>query len=399
MLLVSVLNFAAVRIYGESEFWLSGGKVILIFLLFAFTFITMVGGNPQHDAYGFRYWTDPGAFAQFRSTGDLGRFEGFLSCLWSAAFTVVGPEFISMIAAEAQHPSVYMKAAFKTVYYRFGIFFIFGALAVSIVIPYNNPKLVELWFGSGSGSGSAAGSPYVIAMGLLGINVLPHVVNALILTSIFSAGNTYVYCATRILHGLSIDGRAPGFLSYTNKRGVPVYCFCVVMLFSLLSFLQVSKGSAKALAYLTSLITGACQINYIVMTITFLRYYKACKVQGLDRRSRPYYGRFQPYGAWIALTTQLAIVTCMGYTSFRPWSVEDFFTNYTMQIAAPVLFVGWKLYKKTHVVRAQDVDLVWERPIVDEYERSSTVPVVGFWTEVLQLLGLRKGTGTQDVDA
>jgi amino acid transporter len=37
----------------------------------------MVGGNPKHDAYGFRYWKTPGAFAEYRTTGSLGRFEGF----------------------------------------------------------------------------------------------------------------------------------------------------------------------------------------------------------------------------------------------------------------------------------------------------------------------------------
>ncbi|KAK1063176.1 hypothetical protein LTR33_012339 [Friedmanniomyces endolithicus] len=54
IILYAAINILAVRAYGEAEFWLSGGKVILIFLLFAFTFITMVGGNPRHDAYGFR---------------------------------------------------------------------------------------------------------------------------------------------------------------------------------------------------------------------------------------------------------------------------------------------------------------------------------------------------------
>lgn len=52
----AIINLFAVRWYGEAEFWLSSGKIILIFMLFAFTFITMVGGNPKHDAYGFRYW-------------------------------------------------------------------------------------------------------------------------------------------------------------------------------------------------------------------------------------------------------------------------------------------------------------------------------------------------------
>lgn len=197
----------------------------------------MVGGNPQGDAYGFRHFSTP--FATYLSTGDLGRFEGFIAALFTASFTVVGPEYISMVSAEAQRPSIYIKSAFITVYYRFCIFFVIGALAVGIVVPYNHPTLVELYYGGGGG-GTAAASPYVIAMETLGIGVLPHIVNALILTSIFSAGNTYTYCATRALYSLALEGRAPRFLRYCNKRGTPVYCFYIVMLFPLLSFLQVS---------------------------------------------------------------------------------------------------------------------------------------------------------------
>src|SRR5690242_4730893 len=96
----SLINILAVRAYGEAEFWLSGGKVILIAMLFAFTFFTMVGANPRHDHYGFRYWKHPGAFAEHHTKGNLGRFEGFLACLWSASFTIVGPEYMSMVAAE-----------------------------------------------------------------------------------------------------------------------------------------------------------------------------------------------------------------------------------------------------------------------------------------------------------
>jgi amino acid transporter len=51
----SLINALAVGIFGEAEFWLSIGKVLLIFILFFFTFVTMVGGNPQHDPYRFRY--------------------------------------------------------------------------------------------------------------------------------------------------------------------------------------------------------------------------------------------------------------------------------------------------------------------------------------------------------
>ena len=170
--------------------------MILILMLFAFTFVTMVGGNPKHDAYGFRYWKHPGAFGEYLATGSLGQFEGFLGSLWAASFCIVGPEYISMVAAEAKRPRIYIKQAFKTVYWRFGLFFIGGALCTGIVIPYNDPTLVRV-LGGGKGGGTAAASPYVIAMQNLAITGFPHLVNALLVTSIFSAGNAYTYCATR----------------------------------------------------------------------------------------------------------------------------------------------------------------------------------------------------------
>ena len=380
-----MINIAAVRYYGEAEFWLSGGKLILICILFSFTFVTMVGGNPQHDAYGFRYFANPGPFATYLSTGNLGRFEGFLSCLWMASLTIVGPEYISIISAEAKHPSVYVKSAFKMVYFRFGFFFVIGALAVGIVVPYNDPTLRDIWFNTGS-SGNAAASPYVIAITRLGIAILPHIVNALIFTSIFSAGNTYVYCATRVLYSLSMQGQAPRILRYCNSRGVPVYCFIVVMLFPFLSFLQVSNGSAVVLTWLTSLITGGILINFIIISITFISYFRACQAQGVDRKTRPYYGYFQPYGAYVALGFQLFVLFGYGYYAFRPaWDVATFFQSYCMQIIAVVAFAGWKVVKKTRYVRPADVDLVWERPDIDLYESSETDPVTGFWAEIVRM--------------
>lgn len=104
----------------------------------------------------------------------------------------MGPEYIAMMSGEASHPRKNLKRAFKTIYLRFGLFFIGGALACGIVIPYNDPKLIAILSDNGSATGTAAASPYVIAMQNLGIGVLPHLTNALLVTSIFSAGNSYV---------------------------------------------------------------------------------------------------------------------------------------------------------------------------------------------------------------
>ncbi|OAA65770.1 amino acid permease [Niveomyces insectorum RCEF 264] len=352
-------------------------------MLYSFTFITMVGGNPKHDAYGFRYWKTPGAFAEYLSTGNIGRFEGFLAAVWSAAFCVVGPEYISMVAAEAKHPRVYIKSAFKTVYWRFCVFFILGSLCCGIVVSHTDPILNDA-----AGTGTAAGSPYVIAMTNLGINVLPHIVNALLFTSIFSAGNTYCYCASRSLYGLALEGRAPRILTKC-WGGNPLLCFAVVLCFAMLSFLSLSSGSNVVLTWMTNLITAGGIINYIVITTTYICFYRACKAQNFDRSKLPYLGRFQPYSAYIGLVWMSFVVIFYGYSAFRPWSVKNFFTYYTMVILAPILYVGWKLIKRTRILRPHEVDLIWEADSINVYETLETDPPVGLWTEVVELVGLR----------
>lgn len=384
------MNAVAVGVFGEAEFWLSGGKVILIFLLFAFTFVTMVGGNPDHDVYGFRHFKSPGAFAENLSKGDLGRFEGFMGALATASFVVVGPDYISIIAAEAKHPSIYIKSAFKTVYFRFGLFFLGGALTCGIVLPYNDPTLRGIYIdGSGEG-GTAAASPWVMAMENMGIKTLPHVVNALLFTTIYSAGNTYTYAATRSLYSLALEGRAPRILQRTTRNGVPIYCFAFTMLFPMLSFLQCGSGSAEVLQWLLALITGGGVINYLVMSITFLNYYRACVAQGVDRRTRPYYGYLQPWGAIVALVLQSIVVLTYGWSAFRPWDVGTFFSNYTMQIVDPILFIAWKVFKRTKLIKPHEVNLTWDRPILDAYEAEMSVlePPEGFWQEMLQMVGI-----------
>jgi len=130
---------------------------------------------------------------------------------------------------------------------------------------------------------------------MIGVLKFPLLTRISMVTSIFSAGNTYTYCATRSLYGLAIEGRAPKVLRYCTKAGVPLFCFFVVMIFPCLAFLQVSSASNNVLTWLTSLITAGGVINYIVMTTTYIFFYNAMKAQGVDRNTLPYTGWFQPY--------------------------------------------------------------------------------------------------------
>ncbi|KAK3900778.1 general amino acid permease AGP2 [Staphylotrichum tortipilum] len=369
IVLYGLINILAVRWYGEVEFWAALGKVLLILALLAFTFVTMLGGNPLHDRFGFRYWRDPGAFATLYHSGALGRFLGFLQCLIQASFTIAGPDYVAMAAGEAENPRKVMPRAFNAVFYRLTVFFVLGSLAVGIVVPANDE---EMRVAFNTGAPGAAASPYVVAMNRLKIRVLPDIVNAMVLTAAFSAGNSYVYCASRSLYGLALEGKAPAIFRRCTARGVPVYAVGVVLAIALLAFLQVSNDAAVVLQWFVNLVTASQLINFSAISLTYLRFHAALKAQGVERRTLPYVGPLQPYAAWYALAGCFVMTFVGGYTVFLPgkWDVPTFLFSYAMIGICPVLYIGWKVIKRTKIYKPEEVDLGKNLDEIEEYERT-----------------------------
>lgn len=363
----AALNVFAVRAYGESEFWLSIGKLILCIGLLFFTLITMCGGNPKHDAFGFRNWRAAGGpIAEHIGTGSTGRFQGFLAGIFSACFVVVSAEYLSMTAGEAKNPRKTMAKAFRTVLARLVLFYIGGSLSVTILIAYNDPTYVE----KSSDSSNAAASPYVVAMQNLGIDVLPHIVNAVIVTSAFSAGLSYTYCSSRALYSLSLKGFVPSFFQYCTNKGVPIYCVGVSIAFSFLSLMQLGDSGMKVLNFMVSLCTGSQILNYAMMGITYLCFYRACKAQGIDRNNFTFKSWFQPYGAIVVTCILWCVVGILGYEVFMPgrWQVDTFLFNYVMLFVAIGIFIFWKVWKRTLFIRPEDADLQTGLEEIEEHE-------------------------------
>ncbi|KAL4952487.1 amino acid permease-domain-containing protein [Aspergillus filifer] len=308
LVIYSVLNGLTVKYFGISEFYMSIFKIFLMLGLMMYTFITMVGGNPDKDPYGFRYWRDPGAFVEYLVPGDTGRFLGLLSCMIQGSFTM-----------------------------RLMFFFIGGALCVGIVIP----------------------SPYVISMVKFGIKGVPDLVNALIMTSVLSAGNNVVFSAARTLHGMALDGKAPSFLAKCNKYGLPYYAVTISLLFCFLSLLQIGNTSSTVLSWFVGICTASYLLNYFGTVVTYLHFYYTMQRKGMSRETLPYKSRFQPFAAWYALVGTFLMTLVLGYTVFidGQWDTTTFFTSYTMVGFFVVAFAGWKVIRRTRYVRVGEADL------------------------------------------
>ncbi len=209
------MNVFAVSIYGEAEFWFASLKIITLIGLLILALILDLGGGPNHDRLGFRYWKTPGAMNTFIAKGDLGRFSGFFFCLILAAHTYSGVESVVVSAGEAQDPRRTLPKAIRRVFWRIVFFYVLGTLAIGVLVPYNSRQLLTAQATKAPG---AASSPWVIAIKRSGIPVLPSIINAVILTSATSSANAYLYDGSRYLMSLAQAGLAPKFFMRCSKR-------------------------------------------------------------------------------------------------------------------------------------------------------------------------------------
>ena len=83
--------------YGEAEFIFSSIKVVTITGLIVLGIILDLGGGPDHDRLGFRYWKHAGPFVQFDGIeGAKGRFLGWIAAMTQAAFAYTGTELVAV---------------------------------------------------------------------------------------------------------------------------------------------------------------------------------------------------------------------------------------------------------------------------------------------------------------
>lgn len=175
--------------FGESEFILSSFKIVTLLVVMFTCLVVSLGGGPDHEKVGFRYWDNPGAFAEYLRPGNLGRFLGFWACMVQSCFAYTGTEVVGAAFAETPNPRRNIPRAVRQTLWRIMVFYILGVLLLGMAVPYNDERLV----GATQQRTSAAASPYVIAMRIAGIRVLPDIVNALLLTFVIGAANTGTY--------------------------------------------------------------------------------------------------------------------------------------------------------------------------------------------------------------
>ncbi|KAK8048497.1 hypothetical protein PG994_010227 [Apiospora phragmitis] len=332
LVVIVCINYFGIRFFGEFEFWLSSFKVIVVIGIMILTLVIALGGAPDHDRRGFRYWQDPGAFKPYIKEGSAGRFLGFWSTMVTATFAYLGTELVGVTVGEAQNP----RKTVPLTFYRILFFYVISVLLIGMCVPYNSPDLVF----ANSQANSAAASPFVVAIKNARINALDHILNACILVFVFSAANSDLYIASRTLYGLASDGSAPAIFRKTNKNGVPVPALALSACFGFLAFMNVSSNSATVFGYFVNLTTIFGLMTWISILVTHIWWCRARRAQGLTNAQLPYVAPLGIYGSYGALFMCILIALTKNYDVF----VGDFGTKYptfiTGYLGIPVYLIA-----------------------------------------------------------
>ncbi|KAI6383096.1 hypothetical protein MCOR25_000284 [Pyricularia grisea] len=382
LVLILAINLMSVRWFGESEVFCGTVKIVCFIMLIFVSIVITSGGGPNHQPIGFKYWYEPGAWVDFNGIqGSTGHFLGFLAAFVNASFSFIGVETVVITAAEAKDPHHAVPKAAKNVTFRIGFFYILGAILIGMIVDPRNPDLV-------TGSGNANSSPWVIAIQQAGISILPSIINACVLVSAWSAGNSYCWVGSRMIVAMTTDRQLPQIFGRTNKVGVPYVAVIASWLFGPLAYLSLgSGGPSQAFQWLLNLSTVAGLIAWSTLCFCYIRFHAALKAQGVDRDTLPWKSPFQPFTAWYGFIGAAIITLVAGFDVFLDgnWDTSNFIASY---IGIPIFIIPilvWKFVHKTKFARANTID-VWSGRLHETDMVEKTEPPTTLWGRFIHWL-------------
>ncbi|KAJ5947918.1 Amino acid/polyamine transporter I [Penicillium verhagenii] len=362
LFVIVLINFIHHGLPSRVEFYVSSFKLLIMSALMILSLVIALGGGPDHDVRGFRYWKTPGVLNTFGARVNPGLLAKFLetcATMSSATFAFIGSER-SGIMVRAPNIRKAISRAIKHTFYRVLVFHLLGITLLGMLVPRDSAKLA---FASGSSKGGAA-SPFVAAIYLSGIAVLPDMLNGCILLFVLSIANYDLYLATKAMCDLSLRNRAPGFLLRKNRRGVPVYALGVSACVATLAYANVAKDSRLIFGYLVDMVTMLGLLVWVSILITHIAFVRARKAQGIPDDALTFRARFGLAGTWLGLVLCLFISTTMVLGAFSFDRNGKLKFHYQSAVASYVglpiyliLILGYKLVMRTKRVNSKNADM------------------------------------------
>lgn len=332
------LNFMSARAFGEGEFWFASIKVLAI-LVFLAVGIAMILGILSGPSPGFHNWT-------IEDAPFPGGFVGIIGIFMVAGFSFQGTELVGVAAGESQDPSKNIPRAIRTVFFRIMLFYVGAIGVIAFLIPYTDPRLLS------GAEDNIAVAPFTLVFDRAGVLAAATIMNAVILTSILSAGNSGLYASTRMLYSLAKEGKAPAMLAKVNSRGVPANALYVTTVIAMACFASSLVGDGKAYTWLVYISGLSGFIAWVGIAWCHYNFRRAYLLQGHKLEDLTFKARWFPLGPIIALLLCITIILGQGWEAIRDNEWGSVLGAY---IGLPIFLGVWFIHKV--VTGSKKVDL------------------------------------------
>lgn len=270
-----------------------------------------------------------------------------------------GTESIAITAGETASPHKNIPRVIKNVFWRILLFYILSILLIGLNIPYNTPGLKTK---------SSTTSPFTLVFQMAGAKVAGSFINAMIMTSVISAGNHALFAGTRLLYTLAVNGHAPSFFGNLNRNRVPWIAVLATSAISGICFGASFIGAGQLWSWLQNIVGVSNQLSWIAIGIASLRFRAGLAAQNkthlLTFRNFTY-----PYGPWAVVLGCSFLVLVQGWSCFSPVFSGVDFVSYYIELPIMLLMFGvWKLVKRTRWVSAEEMDLETDVYLPEEGE-------------------------------
>ncbi|MFF0970800.1 amino acid permease [Streptomyces sp. NPDC003703] len=278
-------NLAAVKNFGEFEFWFAALKVGAISLFLVLGVLAVTGVLPGTDSPGTSHLSD------FLPHGGQGLIVGLLA----SVFAYGGLETVTIAAAESQDPVRGVASAVRTAMWRIALFYI-GSMAVIVtLVPWNAPEVVDK-------------GPYVATLDHLGIPGAGQLMNVVVLVALLSAMNANIYGSSRIAYSLVGRGQGPRALAKVSG-GVPRTAVAVSSVFGFGCVLLSYWRPDDVFPWLLNMIGAVILVVWIFVAAAQLRLRRRLEREAPDRPAVRMWAF--PWLTWAALAGMAAIFVLM----------------------------------------------------------------------------------------
>jgi GABA permease len=284
MFVLTVSNLLSVKSFGETEFWLASIKIATIVVFLIVGSLWVLGMLPQS------HFSVPNiAYGAFFAHGAMPVLQGVVTVI----FAYFGTEIVTMAAAESRQPARAIARATNTIVWRIMLFYVGSVALLLMITPW--PEI------------PSTSSPFAAAFDLFGFPAAATVINVVVLTAALSVLNSGLYTASRMVYALGGTGWAPGWVTDTNRRGVPWKAILLSTVVGYIAIVMNYVSPDTIFAFIMNSAGAVALFVYLIIAFSQLRLRSQLTKQGaFDSQLKMW---FHP---WLGIVTIVGICVVLG---------------------------------------------------------------------------------------